>query len=344
MDDQTRRKGRQADAQDAPGPVITGTGKVRKDRAQLRDNVEAEQPESGKQAGGRVARNAAQERRAVRARGLEPNPDLETAARTGRKTEDESLLSRPELTQPDLPDFTQTDPWRVLRIMGEVVQGIDELAHIGPAVAIFGSARTPAGDPDYAQAVQLARLLSEAGFAVITGGGPGIMEAANKGAAEGPSESVGCNIELPHEQGTNRYVQIAVNFRYFFVRKTMFMKYSEAFVIFPGGFGTLDELFEALTLIQTGKVRNFPVVLFNRAYWQGLVDWVRAVLLPGGKVAAKDLDLLFLTDSVEEACEHIVACYNEQCWGGPLNPTVNELAGPPEPLTPTPPQVKANGQ
>jgi uncharacterized protein (TIGR00730 family) len=322
---------------------VAGTGKVREDRKQLRAKIAAGQPDSGKQAGARSAANAAQERRELRARGLQPTPDLETAARTGRKTEDESLLSRPELTQPDQPDFTQTDPWRVLRIMGEVVQGIDQLAHIGPAVAIFGSARTDSSDSDYQQAVRLARLLSAAGFAVITGGGPGIMEAANKGAAEGPSESVGCNIELPREQGTNRYVQIAVNFRYFFVRKTMFMKYSEAFVIFPGGFGTMDELFEALTLIQTGKVRNFPVVLFNRAYWQGLVDWIRAVMLPGGKIAPRDLDLLYITDSAEEACEHIVECYNAACWGGPTGSALNDLAGPPVPLNARR-RAKADGQ
>src|SRR5205085_2146763 len=169
------------------------------------------------------------------------------------------------------------------------------LTHLAPAVAVFGSARSQPGSPDYEAATEVARRLAGAGFAIITGGGPGIMEAANKGAVEGEGESVGCNIELPFEQGTNRYVQISVNFRYFFVRKTMFMKYSEAFVIFPGGFGTMGELFEALTLIQTGKVRNFPVILFNRAYWQGLVDWIRAVMLPGGKIEGHDVDLLFLT-------------------------------------------------
>jgi uncharacterized protein (TIGR00730 family) len=277
--------------------------------------------------------------------GMEPNPTLNNAARTGRATEDETLLSRPELSRPGSIDFTETDPWRVFRIMGEVVHGIDVLAHIGPAVAIFGSARVREDDPDYLEAVKLARLLSDAGLAVITGGGPGIMEAANKGASEGPSESVGCNIELPREQGTNKYVQIAVNFRYFFVRKTMFMKYAEAFVIFPGGYGTMDELFEALTLIQTGKVRNFPVILFNRAYWQGLIDWMRATMLPGGKIEAKDLDLLMITDSAEEACQHIIDCYNDECWTGTT--VVNDLADAPAPLIPngeTAPARKADGE
>ena len=289
-------------------------------------------PQAPAGAGPRAQSREAAARPARRGPGMQANVTLNTAARTGRPTEDEELLSRPELQEPGRADFTRTDPWRVLRVLGEMVQGIDALAHIGPAVAIFGSARARPDDPDYAMTVRLARQLSEAGFAVITGGGPGIMEAANKGAAEGPSESVGCNIELPREQGTNRYVQIAVNFRYFFVRKTMFMKYAEAFVIFPGGFGTMDELFEALTLIQTGKVRNFPVILFNRAYWQGLVDWLRATMLPSGKISAQDLDLLFLTDSPEDACARILECYNEQAWGS--TPTADELAGPPAPLIP----------
>ena len=276
-------------------------------------------------------------------RDMAPNPTLNNAARMGQATEDESLLSRPELSQPERIDFTTTDPWRVFRIMGEFVHGIDMLAHIGPAVTIFGSARV-ASDPDYQAAVKLTRLLSEAGLAIITGGGPGIMEAANRGASEGGSESVGCNIELPHEQGTNPYVQISVNFRYFFVRKTMFMKYAEAFVIFPGGFGTMDELFEALTLIQTGKVRNFPVILFNRRYWQGLLDWIRGTMLAGGKVSPHDLDLMMVTDSPEEACQYILDCYNEGSWTA--SSEVNELADPPAPLAPTEPAsaVKADAQ
>jgi uncharacterized protein (TIGR00730 family) len=230
-------------------------------------------------------------------RNLKENNELNVAARTGAPTEDERLLS----PAPGTPDFTQSDPWRVFRIMGEFVEGFDTLAKVGPAVAVFGSARVPPDHPQYIAAERTARLLSEAGFAVITGGGPGLMEAANKGAQEANGTSIGCNIELPFEQGTNAWVEISVNFRYFFVRKTMFVKYSEAFVIFPGGFGTMDELFEALTLIQTGKIRNFPVVLFGSEYWAGLLEWIRSVMLHDGKISPEDLDLLYVTDSPEEA-------------------------------------------
>jgi hypothetical protein len=197
--------------------------------------------------------------------------------------------------------------------MGEFVEGFDNLARIGPAVTIFGSARTPADHPEYAAARETARLLGEAGFGIITGGGPGIMEAANRGARDADVLSVGCNIELPFEQGTNPYVDVAINFRYFFVRKTMFVKYAEAFVIFPGGFGTLDELFEALTLIQTGKVRDFPVVMVGSAYWKGLIDWFRAALLAEGKISPEDMDLVVVTDSPEEAVRTIVDCYEHNC-------------------------------
>jgi uncharacterized protein (TIGR00730 family) len=198
--------------------------------------------------------------------------------------------------------------------MGEFVNGFDTLASMGAAVTIFGSARTRQDDPMYEQAVQLSKMLAQEGFGIVTGGGPGIMEAANKGAREAGGVSVGCNIELPFEQGTNAYVDISINFRYFFVRKTMFMKYSEAFVIFPGGFGTMDELFEALTLIQTGKVRNFPVILFGVSYWRGLINWIKGVMLAEHKVAADDLKLLVVTDSVDEACKMILDCYNDRCW------------------------------
>src|SRR5215210_3638635 len=203
---------------------------------------------------------------------LRPNMSLNTSNRIGAPTEDEQLLQKPT---PAPADFTRSDTWRVLRIMGEFVNGFDTLASVGAAVTIFGSARVEEEDPVYEDAVNLARMLAEEGFAIITGGGPGIMEAANKGAREGGGISIGCNIELPFEQGTNAYVDVSINFRYFFVRKTMFMKYSEAFVIFPGGFGTMDELFEALTLIQTGKVRDFPLILFGSRYWQGLLDWIK---------------------------------------------------------------------
>ena len=230
-------------------------------------------------------------------------------------TEDERLLSRrPEGTRAS--DFIHTDPWRVFRIMGEFVEGFDALATLGPAVSIFGSARVLPDDPMYAAAYETARRLAELGFAVITGGGPGIMEAANKGAKEGGGESVGCNIELPFEQGMNAYVTKAINFRYFFVRKTMFVKYAEGFIIFPGGFGTMDELFEALTLIQTGKVRHFPVVLFGTAYWKGLLDWMRNTMLAEGKISPGDLDWLVVTDSPEETVRVILEAYRERVATG----------------------------
>src|SRR5688572_5117016 len=226
-------------------------------------------------------------------------------------TEDEKLLARPvEATV--AADLT-SDAWRVFRIMGEFVEGFDTLARVGPAVSVFGSARTKPDDPYYQAAEEVARRLAQAGFAVITGGGPGIMEAANKGAIEAGGDSVGCNIELPFEQGMNAYVRTAINFRYFFVRKTMFVKYAEAFVIFPGGFGTMDELFEALTLIQTGKVRDFPVVLFGKPYWQGLLDWIRNTMVATGKVSPVDLDLMVATDSPEDAVKVIVDCFEAHC-------------------------------
>ena len=196
-----------------------------------------------------------------------------------------------------------------MRITGEFVAGFDALAGIGPAVTIFGSARTREGDPMYAAARAVGVGLAEAGFATITGGGPGIMEAANRGAAEAGGVSVGANIELPFEQGMKPYVTLALNFRYFFVRKTMFAKYAEGFICFPGGFGTLDELFESLTLIQTGKLGMFPVVLFGRAYWQGLVGWIRETVLAEGKIAPPDLDLLTVTDDPAHAVRVMVETY-----------------------------------
>ena len=188
-----------------------------------------------------------------------------------RITEDEKLLSFPRAPR---AEFTHTDPWRVMRITGEFVEGFDRLATLEKAVTVFGSARTPPGDPEYERAHEVARLLARAGFAVITGGGPGIMEAANRGARAGGGLSIGCTIELPFEQKPNPYLDTLIHFRYFFARKTMFVKYSAAFLIFPGGFGTLDELFEALVLIQTGKLYQFPVILFGQRYWGGLVRWL----------------------------------------------------------------------
>ena len=221
-------------------------------------------------------------------------------------TEDEKLLQQPG---PRI-DFTRTDPWRVMRIMGEFIEGFDTLASVDKAVTIFGSARIGPDDPTYEQAVETARLLAEAGFAIITGAGPGIMEAGNKGARIGGGRSIGCNIELPFEQGANPYVDTLINFRYFFVRKTMFIKYSVAFVIFPGGFGTLDELFEALTLIQTGKIYKFPVILFGRYYWAGLLRWLQARVLSEGKISDGDLDLMLVTDNPAEAAQAIITAYN----------------------------------
>ncbi len=210
--------------------------------------------------------------------------------------------------------FTNTDPWRVLRIQSEVVNGFDALAGLGPAVTIFGSARVKPGDPMYATAVETARLLGEAGISIITGGGPGIMEAGNKGARAAGVTSVGLNIELPFEQHLNPYVDIAVDFRYFFIRKTMLIKYAQAYVIFPGGFGTLDELFESLTLIQTGKIKNFPVILFDTAYWQGLLDWAKNTLLKEGKIAEEDLSLLMTTDSPEHVRDVVLEALRGPGW------------------------------
>ncbi len=200
-------------------------------------------------------------------------------------------------------DWVHTDPWRVLRIQAEFVEGFGTLAELGPAVSVFGSARTKPDQPMYAAARQLAAQLAAAGLAVITGGGPGIMEAANRGAAEAGGVSVGLGIELPFESGLNDYVNLGINFRYFFARKTMFVKYAQGFVVMPGGFGTFDELFEALTLVQTRKVTSFPVVLFGSAYWRGLVDWLQEAALEHGAVSAKDIDMLQITDDIDEAVQ-----------------------------------------
>jgi uncharacterized protein (TIGR00730 family) len=248
----------------------------------------------------------------ARAGGMVPNPTLNRAARAGRPTEDRKLLTWTDQDRAAAAAFTHGDPWRVMRIMGEFVAGFDALAEVGPAVSIFGSARTPASDPMYALARAVGAGLAGAGFATITGGGPGIMEAANRGAAEAGGVSIGANIELPHEQGLNPYVTLPLNFRYFFVRKMMFVKYAEGFVIFPGGFGTLDELFEALTLIQTGKLGAFPVVLVGRDFWRGLLDWIDAALLAGAKIGEADRGLLTLSDDPDEIVRMMVAAYRAQ--------------------------------
>ncbi|GAA0206557.1 MAG: TIGR00730 family Rossman fold protein [Actinomycetales bacterium] len=208
-------------------------------------------------------------------------------------------------------DWVHTDPWRVLRIQAEFVEGFGALSELGPAVAVFGSARTKPDDPMYEKAREVAEKLCSRGYAVITGGGPGAMEAANRGASDCGGVSVGLGIELPHEQGLNEWVDLGINFRYFFVRKTMFVKYAQGYIVMPGGFGTLDELFEALTLSQTGKITTFPIVLFGTAYWQGLIDWLRDTMLPDGKINEADLDLVLLTDDVDEAVAHFDAVASE---------------------------------
>lgn len=209
-------------------------------------------------------------------------------------------------------DFTRTDTWRVMRIMGEFIEGFDKLAKVEKGVTFFGSARTAPDDPQYLAAEETAKLLAGQGFSIISGAGPGIMEAANKGAREAGGHSVGCNIELPFEQGANPYVDTLVDFRYFFVRKTMFIKYSVGYVIFPGGFGTLDELFEAVTLIQTGKISQFPVVLFGTHYWAGLLRWMQSRVLGEKKISPGDLDLLVITDDPKEAADVIRAAWEAQ--------------------------------
>jgi uncharacterized protein (TIGR00730 family) len=223
-------------------------------------------------------------------------------------TDDEVLLRSPEPED----EYKTSDSWRVFRIMGEFVDGFDNLATITRGVSVFGSARTSESDEYYQAARETGRLLAEAGFEIITGGGPGIMEAANRGAFEAGAVSIGCNIELPFEQMPNRYLTRSLSFKYFFVRKTMFIKYSNAYMIFPGGFGTMDELFEALTLIQTRKIRNFPVVLFGSQYWRGLLAWLTSTMLNEKNINPEDLSLIHLTDSPADAVEFII-----RTWGSP---------------------------
>jgi len=217
------------------------------------------------------------------------------------QTTDQRLLD-----SKDSVDWLHQDPWRVMRIQSEFVEGFGALAELGPAVSVFGSARVTPDHPDYAAAEAIGAGLAAAGYATITGGGPGIMEAANKGACEAGGVSVGLGIELPFEQHMNRWVDLGVNFRYFFTRKTMFVKYAEGFIVMPGGFGTLDEFFESLTLVQTGKVTEFPIVLYGSAYWKGLLDWISGPLLERGMIAPVDLDLVRVTDDPQEAVDHAV--------------------------------------
>ncbi len=249
------------------------------------------------------------------------NADVTPPPPPSRETEDERFLTSAITELSKSPDLMLArDSWRVFRIMGEFVEGFEALASQGPCVSIFGSARVGPRDPMYQLCVDTACAMGKAGFGIITGGGPGMMEAANRGAREAGVASIGCNIELPFEQGTNPFVDLAIDFRYFFVRKTMFVKYSDGFVIFPGGFGTLDELFEALTLIQTGKVQNFPVVLFGRAYWSGMLDWLRDTMLREGKISAADLDQLCVTDDPAEAVEFVLHRFETQNGHRPAAP------------------------
>jgi uncharacterized protein (TIGR00730 family) len=232
-----------------------------------------------------------------------------------KTTTDQRLLDRRGPS-----DWVHTDPWRVLRIQAEFVEGFGLLAELGMAVSVFGSSRAQADSVQYDLARQISAALAKAGYVVITGGGPGIMEAANQGAASANGLSVGLGIELPHEQGLNEYVDIGVEFRYFFVRKTMFVKYSQAFVVLPGGFGTLDELFEALTLVQTGKITKFPIVLVQSSYWSGLLSWLRETVAGQGKISAADLDLLSVADDPDEVVRIITEAHASRTDG--------ELAGP----------------
>ena len=209
-------------------------------------------------------------------------------------------------------DWVHTDPWRVLRIQAEFIEGFGALAELGPAVSVFGSARTPPGSPDYLLGERVGRALAASGYAVITGGGPGSMEAANKGACQGGGVSVGLGIELPFEQGINAWVDLAVNFRYFFARKTMFVKYAQGFVVLPGGFGTFDELFEALVLVQTRKVTSFPLILVGSSYWRGLLDWIAGPVLDQQMISPEDLELLQLTDDVDEVIRIVDAARRER--------------------------------
>jgi hypothetical protein len=229
-----------------------------------------------------------------------------------KTTTDQRLLDRRGPS-----DWVHTDPWRVMRIQAEFVEGFGLLAELGLAVSVFGSSRAVPGSHEYDLAERISAGLAGAGYAVITGGGPGIMEAANKGAAAANGVSVGLGIELPLEQGLNEHVEIGLEFRYFFVRKTMFVKYSQAFVVLPGGFGTLDELFEALTLVQTGKITRFPIVLVGSAYWSGLVSWIRRTVAAQGKISPADVDLLSIADDPDEVVRIIRAAHNN---GGAFAP------------------------
>ena len=226
-----------------------------------------------------------------------------------------------------MEDLAKSDTWRVFRIMAELVEGFEALSTVGPAVTVFGSARLRPGSPYYNKCLKVAENLARSGFTVISGGGPGIMEAANKGAQNGNGTSVGLNIALPTEQSPNDFQDIRVEFRYFFVRKLMFVKYAVGYVIFPGGYGTMDELFEALTLIQTRKIRSFPVILVGRDYWAGLIDWMRTAVLAAGNIDAADLDLFHIVEEPEEVCEIITQRYRDRTASFPSDKRASHRKG-----------------
>lgn len=240
----------------------------------------------------------------TRRSGSGPRP---TASRPEGSTNDQRLL---DTRGPS--DWVHTDPWRVLKIQAEFVEGFNDLAEIGPAISVFGSARTPADHGSYELGVKVGAALAQAGFAVITGGGPGAMEAANKGAAEAGGQSIGLGIELPWEASLNPYVTFGLNFRYFFVRKTMFVKYAQGYVVLPGGLGTLDELFEAMTLVQTQKITQFPIVLMGVEHWRGLIEWMRQSMLSDARIKESDIDMLTLTDDVDEVVDLMVKARNSR--------------------------------
>jgi uncharacterized protein (TIGR00730 family) len=242
-----------------------------------------------------------------RRRGRRQGPATLRGRHIPQTTTDQRLLDRRGAA-----DWVHTDPWRVMRIQAEFVEGFGLLAELGPAVSVFGSARVLPGSADYERAERIGAELARAGYAVITGGGPGIMEAANKGAVSANGVSVGLGIELPLEMGLNDYVEIGIEFRYFFVRKTVFIKYSQAFVVLPGGFGTLDELFEALTLVQTGKITKFPIVLVGSAYWSGMLSWMKDTLLAEEKISAADPELLHVADDPAEVAAFIREAHNHR--------------------------------
>lgn len=233
-------------------------------------------------------------------------PDGQRARRGSHGTSDQRILSWTEADREHAAEFVHSDPWRIQRIQSEFVAGFDAFAETGPAICVFGSARTSRDDPSYAAAVAIGERLAKAGITIITGGGPGIMEAANKGAYTAGGDSIGAGIELPFEQGMNEYVNVGLEFRYFFVRKMMLVKYSQGFVFMPGGYGTLDELFEVITLIQTGKLPGMPVAMFGSSYWKGLVDWVTASLIEGGFISPGDEQLFKVSDDIDEIADYMI--------------------------------------